>query len=234
MYLKSNGIENEELWFQIAPPMGGMTQWTESRSALELARYMTAHLPRVPYEIERALSTLTHCDAEFDWCGEHVTDFATHRLGTGNGRNHDAIMWNEDVFVGIEGKADEALGNKYVADEYRSGGDNKKKRVAGLCDMLWGNSPEAHANIRYQLLTASGAILLEAKERGLSKALFLVVVFKHPRAIDPKKLEANNRDIQVFLESTHAVLEDNLYKVPTIYGAENGIQLFFKKIEVDL
>jgi hypothetical protein len=230
MYLKKTGVYDEQIWKSKYAPMGGDAHWKEGRSAMELARYMTAHLPYAPYEIERALSTLTDKEAVFDWAGEYVTKLP----GTGEGRNHDAIMWNEDVFVGIEGKADEALGNKYVADEYRSGGDNKKKRVAGLCDMLWGDSPEAHANIRYQLLTASGAILLEAKERGLSKALFLVVVFKHPRAIDPKKLEANNRDIQVFLESTHAVLEDNLYKVPTIYGAENGIQLFFKKIEVDL
>jgi hypothetical protein len=214
--------------------MRGKDQWAEGRSALELARYMTAHLPRVPYEIERALSTLTRCNAEFDWCGEHVTDFAVHQLGTGNGRNHDAIMWNEDVFVGIEGKADEALGNKYVADEYRSGGDNKKKRVAGLCDMLWGDVPEDHADIRYQLLTASGAILLEAAKHNVSKALFLVVVFKQLDKYQQDKLDANNRDIETFLRSTHAERENNLYRLSTEYGAKNGITLYFKKIEIDL
>ena len=234
MYLKPNGIHRKEQWLQAYPPMGGRDQWAAGRSALELARYMTAHLPYVPYEIERALASLTDGEAAFDWLGEYVTEFAAYGLGTGNGRNHDAILWNRDVFVGVEGKADESLGNKYVASEYLDGGANKKKRVAGLTSMIWGDSPEAHPDIRYQLLTASTAILLEAKERGLSKALFLVVVFKQPGKYRQENIEANNRDIQAFLNSTHASRMGNLYRVPTVYGTEQGIELYFKKIEIDL
>ena len=230
MYLKKTGVYDEQIWKSKYAPMGGDTHWKEGRSAMELARYMTAHLPYAPYEIERALSTLTDKEAVFDWAGEYVTKLP----GTGEGRNHDAIMRNDDVFVGIEGKADESLGNGYVASEYETGSDNKKMRIEKLTDMIWGDTPQAHPDIRYQLLTATAAILLEAKECGLSKALFLVVVFKHPQVCDPKKVEANNRDIETFLRSTHVERENNLYRLSTEYGTKNGITLYFKKIEIDL
>jgi hypothetical protein len=230
MYLKKTGVYDEQIWKSKYAPMGGDAHWKEGRSAMELARYMTAHLPYAPYEIERALSTLTDKEAVFDWAGEHVTKLP----GTGEGRNHDAIMWNDDVFVGIEGKADESLGNGYVASEYDKGSDNKKMRIEKLTDMIWGDTPQAHPDIRYQLLTASGAILLEAAKHNVSKALFLVVVFKQLGEYQQDKLDANNRDIETFLRSTHAERENNLYRLSTEYGAKNGITLYFKKIEIDL
>ncbi len=229
---RQNKIYDVDLWFRYAPPMGKDKQWTEGRSAMELARYMTAHLPRVPYEIERALSSLASEDAVFSWDAEYVTDLP----GQGQGRNHDAVMWNGQVFVGIEGKADESFGNGFVASEYANGSDNKKRRIAALSDMIWGDGPENHENIRYQLLTATSAILLEANhpDHKVSKALFLVIVFKKPGMYEQEKLDANTRDLMAFLQSTHAVPEGNLYRIPTKYGAENGIDLYFKKIEIDL
>ncbi len=232
MYLKQNRLCDVDSWFHYAPPMGGKAQWAEGRSAMELARYMTAHLPRVPYEIERALSTLVPSDASFEWGAEYVTELP----GQGQGRNHDAVMWNEQIFVGIEGKADESLGNGFVASEYEQGSDNKKKRISVLADMIWGNTPEHYADIRYQLLTASTAILLEASkpEHRVSKALFLVIVFKQPGKYEQEKIDANTKDIQTFLKSTNATLTGNLYHVPTKYGQEHGIDLYFKKIEINL
>jgi hypothetical protein len=212
--------------------MGGAVQWEDGRSAKELACYMTAHLPHVPYEIERALSTLVAQDATFAWDAEFVTALP----GQGQGRNHDAVMWNEQIFVGIEGKADEPFGNGFVDREYIQGSENKKRRIAALSDMIWGDSPEKHGDIRYQLLTAAAAILLEANrpDHKVSKALFLIIVFKHPDKVDSAKLEANHQDLMSFLKSTHAVLRGNLYYVPTKYGAQNGIDLYLKKIEIDL
>ncbi len=229
---KQNKMYDIDLWFRYAPPMGKDKQWTEGRSAMELARYMTAHLPRVPYEIERALSSLVSEDSVFSWDAEYVTDLPGH----GQGRNHDAVMWNEQVFVGIEGKADESFGNGFVSSEYTNGSDNKKRRIAALSDMIWGDAPENHADIRYQLLTATSAILLEANHptHKVSKALFLVIVFKQPGMYEQEKLDANTRDLMAFLQSTSAVVEGNLYRIPTKYGEENGIDLYFKKIEIDL
>lgn len=232
LHFRQNKIYDADLWLRYAPPMGKEKQWADGRSAMELARYMTAHLPRVPYEIERALESLAAEDAVFSWDAEYVTDLP----GQGQGRNHDAVLWNGQVFVGIEGKADEPFGNGFVASEYARGGDNKKRRVAALSDMIWGDGPERHADIRYQLLTAASAILLEANHpaRKVSKALFLVIVFKKPGMYDRERLDANNRDLMAFLQSVNAVPEGNLYRIPTKYGEENGIHLYFKKIEIDL
>jgi hypothetical protein len=212
--------------------MGGDAQWADGRSAMELARYMTAHLPRVPYEMECALSTLVPQDAEFDWDAEYVTALP----GAGQGRNHDAVLRNQQIFVGIEGKADESFGNGFVHSEYIHGSENKKRRITVLSDMIWGDSPELHGDIRYQLLTAAAAILLEANrpDRKVSQALFLVIVFKKPGKVSPERLEANRADLMSFLKSTNAVLQGNLYRIPTKYGAENGIDLYLKKIEIDL
>ena len=232
MYLDQNVIRDVDTWHEYAPPMRGNDQWKEGRSAMELARYMTAHLPYVPYEIERALTALVPAAAVFSWKAEHVTELP----GQGGGRNHDAVMWNRHIYVGIEGKADESLGNYYVTAEYERGSDNNKRRITALSKMIWGDDPRGHGDIRYQLLTAATAILLEANkpDRRVSKALFLVIVFKDPEKCDDEKLKANARDIQAFLESTHAVKEGSLYRVPTVYGAEHGIDLYFKKIEIDL
>ena len=101
MKLKENGIYDLDSWFDIAPPMGAKSQWVVGRSAMELARYMTAKFPYVPCEIEKILIDFTESDAEFDWAGEHITSFAEYDLGRGEGRNHDAFMWNGDVVVGI-------------------------------------------------------------------------------------------------------------------------------------
>lgn len=232
MYLNQNRIRDVDTWFHEAPPMGGEEQWREGRSAMELARYMTAHLPYVPYEIEQALTALVPDTAVFSWDAEYVTELP----GKGQGRNHDAVMWNRQVFVGIEGKADESLGNGFVALEYEQGSHNKKQRISALSDMIWGDEPANHGDIRYQLMTAVSAILLEATrpERSVSKAVFLVIVFKKPGKYHPEKIRANDHDIRAFLNSTHAVEEGSLYRIPTKYGAEHGVDLYFKKIEIDL
>lgn len=232
MYLNQNRIRDVDTWFHEAPPMGGEEQWREGRSAMELARYMTAHLPYVPYEIEQALTALVPDSAVFSWDAEYVTELP----GKGQGRNHDAVMWNRQVFVGIEGKADESLGNGFVASEYEQGSHNKKQRISALSDMIWGDEPANHGDIRYQLMTAVSAILLEATrpERSVSKAVFLVIVFKKPGKYHPEKIRANDHDIRAFLNSTHAVEEGSLYRIPTKYGAEHGVDLYFKKIEIDL
>ena len=64
--------------------------------------------------------------------------------------------------------------------------------------------------------------------------MFLVIVFKHPEKVAQDKLKENAEDLMAFLKSTNAVLQGNLYRVPTKYGDRNGIELYLKKIEIDL
>lgn len=234
MKLKQTKITDTASWGRIAPPMGKEAQWVPGRSAMELARYITADLPNLPKEIEEVLSPFTDSDTEFDWRAEHVTSFAAFGLGKGNGRNHDAFLFNKDIAVGIEGKADEPLGSKLIGEEMRAAGENKMHRIRGIAKMLFGDGPENHTKIRYQLITAASATLLEAKQRGTDKAMLLVIVFKKPGCYSEEKIARNNADIERFLTEVGAQKRDGHYFLPTPYGQENGIELFFAKIEIDL
>ena len=234
MQLKSNQITDLDSWFDFAPPMGGKKQWVDGRSAKELARYMTANFPNVPAEIENILSDFTTSDAEFDWAGEYVTNFSDYDLGRGEGRNHDAFMWNDDVVVGIEGKADESLGSQLVGEAIIDASENKMHRIRGMIKMLFGDAPENHKDIRYQIVTATAATLLEAKERNVKNAVLLVLVFKKNGCYSEEKINANNADIEKFINEISAVPYDKYYLLPTAYGIENGINLYFKKIEFDI
>ncbi len=234
MKLKRNDIYDLDSWFKVAPPMGAEKQWRPGRSAMELSRYMTANFPNVPAEIENILSDFTASDTEFDWAGEYVTNFADYDLGRGEGRNHDAFMWNDDVVVGIEGKADESLGSQLIGDAIVNASGNKMHRIRGMIKMLFGDAPENHKDIRYQLVTATAATLLEAKERNVKNAVLLVLVFKKAGCYSEQKIDANNADIDRFLNEISAVPCDKYYLIPTAYGKENSINLYFKKIEFNI
>ena len=234
MFFKNNGINDIDTWFQSAPPMGGTKQWKDGRSAKELARYMTANYPAVPKEIEDSLSFFVGKNACFDWAAEYVTDFLPFGLGKGEGRNHDAFMFNSDIVVGIEGKADESLGSQLIGDALENASVNKKQRINGLIQMLFGDVPENHKNIRYQLVTASAATLLEATKKNVKKAILMVIVFKKNGYYSEEKIASNNADIQNFLNDISAKENGEYYIIPTAYGKENNIDLYFKHIEIDL
>lgn len=234
MQFKGNRITDIETWFMLSPPMGGVKQWKDGRSAKELARYMTATYPCVPKEIEEALFGFVEKNADFEWAAEYVTEFQPFGLGRGEGRNHDAFMFNSDIVVGIEGKADESLGSQLIGDALENASDNKKHRINGMIQMLFGDSPENHKNIRYQLVTASVATLLEATKKNVKKAMLMIIVFKKDGCYSAEKITANNADIQNFLTDISAIQKDGYYILPTVYGKENSIELYFKHIEIEL
>ena len=242
MRLKNNGITDSESWKIYAPPKGGDSQWKDGRSAKELAEYLTGNFPDMPKYIEDALLNFTNKNAEFDWSAEYVTNLTPFGLGRGEGRNHDAFLWNSDVVVGIEGKADESLGSERIRDALKTESANKLHRIQGMIEMMFGSKPEAHGDIRYQLVTASVATLLEAAKRNVKNALLLVIVFKKPgyysengvkkTYYSEKKIQNNNKDIEAFLKETKATEQNGIYSIPTAYGKETGIDLYFKKIEI--
>lgn len=190
---------------------------------------MTKNYPAVPEEVENLLLNFTSADSEFKWDAEYVTSFEKHGLGKGEGRNHDGMMVNGDIFVGVEGKADESLGN-LLGEELENASDNKMTRINGMIEMLFDDEAINHENLRYQLITASTATLLEAKERNLSKALLLVLVFKKDGSYSELKIERNNADIANFLTETKAEMVNEYWKIPT----KTNIDLFFKKIDIVL
>ena len=172
-------------------------------------------------------------DSEFDWAAEYVTRFEPFGLGRGEGRNHDAFLYNDELVIGIEGKADEPLGSQLIGEALKDATPNKVQRINGMIQMLFGGTPEAHKDIRYQLVTAATATLLEATKNNVKKALLLVIVFNSSKCSE-EKLERNNKDIDNFLRDISAKNIGEHYIIPTRYGEETGVELFFKKIEISI
>lgn len=100
--------------------------------------------------------------------------------------------------------------------------------------LLYGDLPDVHKDIRYQLVTAVCATLLEAKTRGLKKAMLMVIVFKKSGCFSEEKVANNDKDIQYFLSHSHAFQADDYWVIPTKYGSEIGIEMYFSEIIINL
>lgn len=212
-------------WRMVRPPKKPNLQWKDGRSAKELAKYMTSALPNVPREIEEVLQNFVGMDASFHWDAEYVTELP----GEGEGRNHDAIIYNEDVVVCIEAKADEPLGN-LIEDEIDGASINKLSRICSLLKMLFKNGFKKYAELRYQLLTASTGTILEAQKRGVDNAVLLVIVFKSEKHTKQEKLDNNDKDIQKFLNVVNATDCKNLKKISN----NSDVNLYFGKIVIEI
>lgn len=231
-------INTIETWQVLGSPMGGDVQWKDGRSAKELARYITGCYPALPDAVERVLSRFASQDASFDWKVEYETGFSHLGYGKGMGRNHDMVIYNDDIFVGIEAKADEPFGDKTIEEELKSASDNKKNRIKKLVELVFGDEVKKHLDLRYQLLTACGAVLLEAQERHSKSAMLLVLVFLKSgtdesgnKFYEEENRQRNNEDWERFLLQADAKeVSDGCYEIPT----KNGIHLYAQKIEIPL
>ena len=217
------GIFDDASWKKIRPPKKGDLQWQDGRSAKELAKYITESLPLVPKEIENAISPIISVNAEFDWDAEYVTNLP----GIGEGRNHDAILFNKDIVITIEAKADETLGN-LIKEEIKTASVNKLHRISGMLDYIFKGGDKDYQNLRYQLLTASVGTILEAQNKKCKIAVLIVLVFKSNGKVEEEKVAANHKDVEAFLNATKAVKENGLYVIPN----NTEIKLYFKEIVI--
>ncbi len=200
MSLIYHGITNLETWFRYSPPKGGKKQWQCKRSAMELARYITRSVPRLPEEMKKAIEiTRESCENDFVWEAEYVTSL----VGRGEGRNHDMAIWGKDIFIGVEAKADEPFDKevKLWLSEGDSNKENRIKRLNDLCNIAFGKEYDCskHADVMYQLLSAFGGTVREAVKDGKSKAMLLVLVFESDKT-DPELMEANSKGLIFFTE----------------------------------
>lgn len=216
------GVVDLKTWKKECPPKESY-QWKDKRSAKLLAEYITTNLPQVPIEIEKALSSIVDTNAVFDWDAEYVTALP----GRGEGRNHDAVFFNEDILVSIEAKVDEPLGD-LISEQIKGATVNKLHRISEMLGFIFKDGFSEYGNLRYQLLTASVGTLLEAKERKVEKAVLLVLIFKTEGESDDEKLKGNSNDIAQFLKATNAKDEDGLKVIPN----NTDIKLYFKEIVI--
>lgn len=210
-------------WLEVCPPKKGERQWEDGRSAKALAEYFTKDIDNVPPEIEKALEALVPKASAFNWDAEYVTALP----GKGEGRNHDAIMYNEDIVVTIEAKADEPFGNT-VKKEMENASVNKLYRVSALLKSIFNDGFKSYESLRYQLLTASVGSILEAEKRSVKTAVLLVLVFESNGRVNPQKLHDNRKDIKEFLEAVNAKEENGFMVIPN----NHNVKLYFKEIVI--
>jgi Domain of unknown function (DUF6946) len=211
-------IRSVEDWFMYAPPKTGERQWEDGRSEKELARsWFRKEFACPPEEMRVLLERAFRAEIAFDEakpeCVIKLDVFA------GEHRNCDLVVLcnvgAKRMVINVEAKADEPFGR--VIGEYydRKTGSGSKvpARIRQLSQALFGREPdEAIRNLRYQLLHATAAALVEAAASGAELGLFLVHEF-WSASINRNKLTQNATDwenfVHAFPELTTARIEEN-------------------------
>jgi hypothetical protein len=200
-------IRSVEDWFRYAPPKMGERQWKDGRSAKELARSWFRKEVACPPEemrllLERAFRTEIAFDEAEPECIIELDDFA------GEHRNCDLVVLckagTQLVAINIEAKADEPFGDTTVGDYYDQKADfpsHVPVRIRQLSLALFGREPdEAIRRLRYQLLHAAAATLIEAAANEAELGLFLVHEFRSA-TLNGNKLKQNAADWQNFVHA---------------------------------
>lgn len=198
---KTTTITNETEWFLVAPPKKGIIQWKDGYSAKEFAKFATSNgqLKKLLQSVLEEISFIT----DDSFIGE--PEFETKLPGQGEGRNHDLLLYNKDLVIGIEAKVDEDFGETIKKEYYdKDVTENKKNRIKELKRIVFRNpdSPDVD-ELRYQLLTATAGTLLEAYRRDKNQCILLVLYFhKHNKEVNPD----NKVAFKTFIE---AVCDEN-------------------------
>lgn len=234
---KGKQINSVDDWYSVAPPKSPSLHWKDGRSAKELAKYMTSTKGYMPKEIEDILVKLG-CNPNITFYGE--PEAVTSLESRGGGRHHDLLLIQEnEVVVGVEAKSDEDFGKVVHKELFGNNdyeklldtvSDNKLKRVNSLYNDIYWYDFYKNMELRYQLLTATDGILKEAKKANASKAVFLVLTLKKEGCYKEKKVEANLQELDDFVASLGAPLEDGQYNLP----GYPDIDFYVEHIEVDV
>jgi uncharacterized protein DUF6946 len=218
IHKSGNEIRSVEDWLRYAPPKKGELQWEDKRSAKELARsWCGKGFACPPEEMRALLEWAFRTEIAFDEakpeCVIKLDDFA------GEHRNCDLVVLcnvgTRRMVINVEAKADEPSGD--VIGEYydqKTGtGSNVPFRIQQLSQALFGREPdEAIRKLRYQLLHAAAATLIEAGANDAELGLFLVHEFRSP-SLNFNNLTRNETDwenfVHAFPELATARIEKN-------------------------
>jgi len=240
-------IRSIEDWFKYAPPKMGRVHWKDGRSAKELARsWFRSGIAKPPDEIVTLLNAQFGAEIAFDEakpeCIIELDDFV------GEHRNCDLVVLcnvsSKRMVINVEAKADETFGD--VIGEYydRKAGSssNVQSRIRQLSQTLFGREPdEAIRKLRYQLIHAAAATLIEANKNGAELALFLVHEFRSA-SLNSDKLMQNAADwenfVHAFPELVTARIEKNQIlgpvSVPGGGRVPGSIPLYLGKVLTEL
>lgn len=211
-------IRSIEDWFSYAPPKMGKRHWKDGGSAKELARSWFRMGFACPPEEMRQLhenffrTTIVFHKAEPE-CVIKLDDFAREH------RNCDLVVHcdvgSKHVVINVEAKAQEPFGDvigKYY-DRMNGSASRVPERIRQLSQALFGRVPdEAIRKLRYQVLHAAAATLIETAANKAELGLLLVHKFRSA-SLDKDKLIQNSIDwenfVHTFPELATAQIERN-------------------------
>lgn len=209
--IRKNGhvIETMDRWAEFARPKSP-NQWQDDRSAKQCARaWLSRPDPtRILPDIEQVLRTSPDFGDIIEWEGEpechvHFDEFS-------GPANIDVMISARDehapLSIVVEAKSDEPFGSllgdafaRALEERLKQPSSKALPRLEQLAASILppGMKPGAQ-HIRYQLLTATAAVLSHAVQTGAERAVVIVHEFQTVRT-DPKNLERNRRDLTSFL-----------------------------------
>jgi hypothetical protein len=211
-------ILSVEDWFKYAPPKKGELQWKDKRSAKELAHsWFRDGTQKPPDEFRASLEAKFGTGIIFDEakpeCIIELDDFV------GEHRNCDLVVLcnvgAKRMVICVEAKADEPFGDligEYL-DRKTGSGSNVPARIRQLSLALFRREPdEVIRKLRYQLLHAAAATLIEARTNEAQIGLLLIHEFRSA-SLSRDKLNQNATDWQNFVhafpELASARIEEN-------------------------
>jgi len=206
-------IRSVDDWFRWAPPKRGAFHWKDYRSAKELARsWFRTGTALPPVELVSLLIPTFGSELVFEEampeCSVDLDDFE------GEGRNCDLVVvcqaGVQRIVLSVEAKADEPFGNSTVGDYYDQTLDSDSrvpKRIEQLSNALFGREPdEVIRRLRYQLVHAAAASLIEADARDAECGVLLVHEFISV-GLSNLKLEQNAKDWAAFVKALPQLAE---------------------------
>ena len=197
-----------EQWHRFARPKRDI-QWKDGRSAKENARAWIDAAPRLPRDIAQTIDACPDIGPLRQWSAEPEARVPIDTF-RGEQPNIDLLVVAEDdrgpVVIAIEAKTDETfwqvLDHRYsLAQDARmkTPGSKQVARIEGLLERFALDVREPPVRqMRYQLLTATAAVLEEAKRRSSRRAVLIAHEFVTALTYR-EKVERNAADLDHFL-----------------------------------
>lgn len=186
---KKTIINDETDWLIVAPPKGGLEQWKDGRSAKEFARFVTKSHNSFSKLINDIVEKNLHYTSE-SLTGEPEAKTDLPPTGSSGPRNHDLLLFDDRIVIGIEAKVDEPFGDKTILQEKKSASKDKAARIEWLKETILPKGSEIEddnvKDLRYQLFTATAGTLLAAYDQDKSYCIFLVLSFQKGKTMTQK------------------------------------------------
>ena len=202
------GVTTIDQWHRFAPPKKA-SHWKDGHSAKENARAWIAAAPGLQPDIAQILAACRDIGPLRRWCAEPEARIPIDSF-RGEPPNIDLLLVAEDdhgpVVIAIEAKVNERFG-KTLANQYRCAqaarASNPRSkavdRIEALLDRFALDIKQPHVpQLRYQLLTATAAVLTEADRRSSERAVLIVHEFV-TRCTRPEECKRNTAHLDRFL-----------------------------------